>query len=542
MTQFDISTPDKIQLSEWKDADALKKVYNSPEYSAMPGKDKVRYEKHLYDTHIAPNFRVVSKTPPTFKEWMDFRTSDKFDNNLSKMYDYFDPRTSSTERFKDYGARIARSFTGLAENLFSIATLGSAKTAPEGSAAKDVYKWFEDTKTGLTKTIDKNSPVNASLTRRFFESLSDMSSDFAVWQALSEVTPALGQVTKVKGVPGIVTGALGKINLTQDLAQSKLGRFALNRLIGAAEGMAYVGVQQPKDVKSNIATVALLPRSGNPEIKKLLASQLTLMGPKATMALLHAGMEGTGQEAKDILVGKLTKANHEIFNKVARDNGYSMYNVAPKEAKAKIVAYVHSQVAEVMQSPLAHSDPELQKFLVGQHLSKEMTPEMQAGFKQSMEMQAKNGQKPSIDGLVQEEVKKAQHDAMSVGAAGAKSPVFKENLLKSDMRLEGDINKYTYALGHYMQKSPNSPYVKHMLSELSERLPNLTKEELKKFPAALQQHMKDLKDTGHTSPEDVRGVFRSTNLDSILGKGNPTEFQDELAEEVEEVQKIRKKK
>ena len=247
------------------------------------------------------------------------------------------------------------------------------------------------------------------------------------------------------------------------------------------------------------------------------------MGPKATMHLLTSGAielpEKSLTSVQDGFTTKLTKANSEIYNRVAKQKGYSMYNVMPKAEKAKVVMYVKQQLAEVVQSPLAHADPELQKFLVGQHLSKSMTPELEAGFKQSMETQAKMGQKPSMDGLVEEEVKKAKLDAMSVGAAGAKSPVFKSNLPKADMRLEGDINKYAYALGHYMEKSPNSPYVKHMLSELSERLPNLSEDELKQFPAALQQHMKDLKDTGHTSPDDVRGVFRSTNLNAILGKG-----------------------
>ena len=240
----DTTTPDKQQLSEWKDADALKKVYNSPEYTQMPGKYKVKYEQHLYDTHIAPNFRVTGKTVPSFKDWMDFRISDKFDQNLSKMYDYFEPRTSTTERLKDYGTRMARSFTSLAENIFTSGlTMGGI---PGGASSLGVRDMFESLKTKEGKVIDKNSPVNAGLTRRFYESLSDNASDFPVWTALSEVTPALGQITKIKGAPAVVTGALGKLNLAQDLAQSKIGRFAMNRLIGAAEGVMYSSIQHPE--------------------------------------------------------------------------------------------------------------------------------------------------------------------------------------------------------------------------------------------------------------------------------------------------------
>lgn len=547
-------TPDKQQLSEWKDADNLRKVYSSDLYRNMPGKDKYQYEKHLYDTHIIPNFKASGKTLPTFDKWLEFRTSGKFNEMGSKMYDYFEPRDSSTERMKDYGTRVARSFTGLAESLYN-RSLGQIpsynKATGKWKHDSTVSNWLANAKAAESKIIDKNSPVEAGLTRKFFESLSDMSSDFPVWNAVSEVTPALAQITKVKGVDrAVVSGLLGKLNLTQDLAQSKLGRFAMNRLISAAQVFTVSNIEGGQHPIKDAIVGSVFPQHSNPEIKKYLAEQVNMMGPKATNALLEAAKDLSKNDG-DPLTQKLTEANASIYNKLARTRGYSMYNTMPKDEKKYVIGIIQSNLKEVLDHPLANASPELQKFLVESHVSKNITLPMLEGFKASAEASAKQGQKPSMDGLVKEQVAMAKlhtpedNPRIVPGAAGAKSPEFKQNLPKAEMRLEGDINKYSYALWHYMQKSPNSPYVGMMLDKLSAELPEMSMEQLKRFPAALQQHMEDLQTTGHTSPDDVRGVFRSTNLDAIFGKGLPTEFQDELADEVEDVtgkQKIRKRK
>jgi hypothetical protein len=541
-------TPDKQQLSEWKSAQNLKNVYNSKEYNSLPSEKRAKAEKQLFEQAIAPSFAAVGKKAPSFKEWVDFRTRPDFQNNLLKMYDWFDPRNTYKEQGIDATMRVARSFTNLAENLY---IKGILHDSDKGDM---VTKWLDNFKKAQSHIIDKNSPVNASWQTKMYESIEDMSADFLVFKALDAATPTIGQVTaaKVAGkTEGVVTGALGKFDLAQELAQTKMGRFAMNRLIGAAEGYMYSNIQRTGRPVSDALTFAAFPRGGDSVVKKFLTDQMLNMGPKATTVLMEQGLreaEKTAEapvkqtlalpelkfeeQAKDVLTTKLTQANAAIYNNYARQMGYSMYNLAPKEVKGKILGRIYMDMEAVLRNPLAHASPELQRYMVEHNLMTVMTPEMEQGFRESAEAMAKTGEKPSTQPLIDEEVAKAKskepennprvaaQDASAnseqrivPGAASKNSMEFEDNWPRSkDTTLEGRINQMLYAYGKLSQSDPDGKWTKFLFQELSDALPNLSKKEVKLMFGRLAEHIQDLKDTGHIAPADIRGVFRSNNF------------------------------
>jgi hypothetical protein len=356
---------------------------------------------------------------------------------------------------------------------------------------------------------------------------------------------------------GITVGGYKYLaGLTKVLQNSQRGRLGLHILANAATAYSIdkaKGEDNKEALKGAGYTVAgdLLLQGGGKLVKGFYGRVASVGGRPLVEEVIN-GMDA--KQAPPDKVGRaLVKTSTDLRDKLAQEMFGKNFKDIPNIAdKGKVNKAFAEAAAQAPKSKAAVNKTAVKAQIIkALDTHKKASPEFKAlagaleeANKRPTEdvVTAEQVARKNAKGTVKKEVKllttsgKAKIDdlAQSVGAAGAKDPVFlnsladiaRANVPDDIKKLEGHRNKIAF-LWSIRQELP--PFVvKEVINRMKEFYPQLKSKDWDGVAKNFESHIEDMRASGHVNPNDRRGVFRSTQL-----AGTPTKWQEQLSIEAE---------